>query len=197
MAEQSGGRRVVGAACRPECCRAGEPLPGVVARPNLSLVIPYRKGKAKTTDEPLHTVATRDSAALIAAPTIDIDDCRFRMLNLVIWRYGGPDAAVLIAGPGDDLAAESCGLGRMHLQVCPQRRRRRPIPTPNTTHVKARYSATPAPPSLEAARPPDRPSPARLVPPNRRQPTLHYRNLVLANRSRHRTLRPGSPCAVL
>lgn len=58
-----------------------EPLPGVVARPNLSLVIPYRKGKATTTDEPLHTVATRDSAALVAASTIDIDDCRFRMLK--------------------------------------------------------------------------------------------------------------------
>ena len=58
-----------------------EPLPGVVARPNLSLVIPYRKGKAKTTDEPLHTVATRDSAALVAADAIDIDDCRFRMLK--------------------------------------------------------------------------------------------------------------------
>jgi DNA (cytosine-5)-methyltransferase 1 len=61
-----------------------EPLPGIVARPNLSLVVPYRKGKAKTTDEPLHTVATRDSAALVAADAIDIDDCRFRMLNFVI-----------------------------------------------------------------------------------------------------------------
>jgi DNA (cytosine-5)-methyltransferase 1 len=58
-----------------------DPLPSVVARPNLSLVIPYRKGKAKTTGEPLHTVATRDSAALVAASTIDIDDCRFRMLT--------------------------------------------------------------------------------------------------------------------
>jgi len=36
-----------------------EPLPGIVARPNLSLVIPHRKGNVKTTDEPLHTVATR------------------------------------------------------------------------------------------------------------------------------------------
>ena len=42
-----------------------DPVPSVVARPNLSLVIPYRKGKAKTTAEPLHTVATRDSAALV------------------------------------------------------------------------------------------------------------------------------------
>lgn len=58
-----------------------DPVPSVVARPNLSLVIPYRKGKAKTTNEPLHTVATRDSAALLAASAIDIDDCRFRMLS--------------------------------------------------------------------------------------------------------------------
>jgi len=58
----------------------GEPLPGVVARPNLSLVIPYRKGRAKTTAEPLHTVATRDSAALVAA-AIDVEDCHFRMLK--------------------------------------------------------------------------------------------------------------------
>jgi DNA (cytosine-5)-methyltransferase 1 len=57
-----------------------DPMPGVVARPNLSLVIPYRKGKAKTVDEPLHTVATRDSAALVAA-AIDIADCHFRMLR--------------------------------------------------------------------------------------------------------------------
>lgn len=56
-------------------------VPSVVARPNLSLVIPYRKGKAKTTGEPLHTVATRDSAALVDASAIDIDDCRFRMLS--------------------------------------------------------------------------------------------------------------------
>jgi DNA (cytosine-5)-methyltransferase 1 len=58
-----------------------DPMPALVARPNLSLVIPYRKGKAKGTDEPLHTVATRESAALLAADTIDIDDCRFRMLK--------------------------------------------------------------------------------------------------------------------
>jgi DNA (cytosine-5)-methyltransferase 1 len=59
-----------------------DPLPGVVARPNLSLVIPYRKGRAKPTEQPLHTLATRDSAALLsAAADIDIDECRFRMLK--------------------------------------------------------------------------------------------------------------------
>jgi DNA (cytosine-5)-methyltransferase 1 len=58
-----------------------DPMPSVVARPNLSLVIPYRRGKAKTTNEPLHTLATHDSAALVAASVIDIDECRFRMLK--------------------------------------------------------------------------------------------------------------------
>ena len=58
-----------------------DPMPGVVARPNLSLVIPYRKGRAKPTGEPLHTVATRESAALLSAADIDIDECRFRMLK--------------------------------------------------------------------------------------------------------------------
>lgn len=58
-----------------------DPVPSIMARPNLSLVIPYRKGKAKTTDEPLHAVATHDSAALVATSQIDIADCRFRMLT--------------------------------------------------------------------------------------------------------------------
>jgi len=57
-----------------------DPMPGVVAKPNLSLVIPYRRGKAKTTGEPLHTLGTHDSAALVA-PAIDVDDCYFRMLQ--------------------------------------------------------------------------------------------------------------------
>ena len=47
-------------------------------------MIPYRKGKAKTTTEPLHTVAARDSAALVEACAIDIDDCRFRILSPLI-----------------------------------------------------------------------------------------------------------------
>jgi DNA (cytosine-5)-methyltransferase 1 len=59
-----------------------EPLPTIVAAPNVSLVIPFRRGKAKTTAEPLHTLATRDSAALVQ-PAIDPMDCSFRMLK---WR---------------------------------------------------------------------------------------------------------------
>jgi site-specific DNA-cytosine methylase len=42
------------------------------------LVIPYRRGEAKTTSEPVHTVATKDSAALVK-PALDVMDCRFRM----------------------------------------------------------------------------------------------------------------------
>lgn len=45
-----------------------------------ALVIPYRNAKAKTTAEPLHTVATIDSAALIQ-PAIAVEDCFFRMLQ--------------------------------------------------------------------------------------------------------------------
>jgi DNA (cytosine-5)-methyltransferase 1 len=57
-----------------------DPFPGVVARANLSLVIPYRKAKTKTTDEPLLTQATVESAGL-ASPAIDINDCHFRMVK--------------------------------------------------------------------------------------------------------------------
>lgn len=59
---------------------ASDAMPGVVARPNLSLVIPYRRAKAKTTGEPMHTMTTHDSAALVQ-PAIDVDDCMFRMLK--------------------------------------------------------------------------------------------------------------------
>ncbi|MGW3031162.1 DNA cytosine methyltransferase [Streptomyces sp. NPDC001178] len=46
-----------------------------------TLVIPYRKGNtAKTAGEPLHTMTTRDSAAVVRnAPAIE--DCYFRMLQ--------------------------------------------------------------------------------------------------------------------
>jgi DNA (cytosine-5)-methyltransferase 1 len=58
-----------------------EPMPVVVAKPNVSLVIPFRRGnRPRTTGEPLHTVSTHDSAAVVA-PAIDVDDCYFRMLQ--------------------------------------------------------------------------------------------------------------------
>lgn len=57
-----------------------DPFPGVVARTNLSLVVPYRKARTRTTDEPLLTQATVESAAL-ATPAVDIADCFFRMVK--------------------------------------------------------------------------------------------------------------------
>jgi DNA (cytosine-5)-methyltransferase 1 len=45
-----------------------------------ALVIPYRKAKPKTTREPLHTVSTVDSAALLS-PAVEIDDCYYRMIQ--------------------------------------------------------------------------------------------------------------------
>lgn len=45
-----------------------------------ALVIPYRKGRTRTTREPLHTVTTVDSAAL-ATYAPEIEDCYFRMLQ--------------------------------------------------------------------------------------------------------------------
>lgn len=45
-----------------------------------ALVIPYRKGRPTTTAEPVHTIATRDSAALVD-PADRVEDCRFRMLT--------------------------------------------------------------------------------------------------------------------
>jgi len=57
-----------------------DPFAGVVARTNLSLIIPYRRAKTKTTDEPLLTQATVEAAGL-ATPAIDINDCHFRMVK--------------------------------------------------------------------------------------------------------------------
>lgn len=45
-----------------------------------TLVIPYRKAGVRTAAEPVHTLATRDSAALVrSAPAVE--DCYFRMLK--------------------------------------------------------------------------------------------------------------------
>ncbi|MFE9250140.1 MULTISPECIES: DNA cytosine methyltransferase [Streptomyces] len=52
----------------------------VRTRARNTLVIPYRKAAPKTAGEPLHTLATRDSAAVVrSAPAIE--DCYFRMLQ--------------------------------------------------------------------------------------------------------------------
>jgi DNA (cytosine-5)-methyltransferase 1 len=44
------------------------------------LVIPYRNAAAKTTGEPLHTMSTKDSAALLG-PAPALDDCHYRMIQ--------------------------------------------------------------------------------------------------------------------
>lgn len=60
------------------------PLGAVTAVDHHSLVIPYRRtrdaARPKTTAEPLLTLGTRDSAALVA-PAIAVEDCWFRMLR--------------------------------------------------------------------------------------------------------------------
>lgn len=44
------------------------------------LVIPYRKGSAKPTSDPILTLGTRDSAALVR-PARSVEDCHFRMIQ--------------------------------------------------------------------------------------------------------------------
>ncbi|MET7918293.1 DNA cytosine methyltransferase [Streptomyces avermitilis] len=44
------------------------------------LVIPYRNAAAKSTGEPLHTLGTKDSAA-IASPAPLLEDCHYRMIQ--------------------------------------------------------------------------------------------------------------------
>ncbi|MET7890032.1 DNA cytosine methyltransferase [Streptomyces mirabilis] len=55
----------------------GGPVPAELRN---TLVIPYRKAAVKTAAEPVHTLSTRDSAALLrSAPAVE--DCFFRMLK--------------------------------------------------------------------------------------------------------------------
>lgn len=50
---------------------------------NHALVVPYRgkRSRATSTAEPLHTMATRDSAALVQPDDSDVAECRLRMLK--------------------------------------------------------------------------------------------------------------------
>lgn len=58
-----------------------QPVATVTAQGNHhALVIPYRNAATKTTGEPLHTLATRDSAGL-ARPAASVEDCHYRMLQ--------------------------------------------------------------------------------------------------------------------
>lgn len=58
-----------------------QPIGTVTAQGNHhGLVIPYRKGRTRTTDEPLLTMATHDSAGL-ARPAPSVEQCFYRMLS--------------------------------------------------------------------------------------------------------------------
>ena len=60
---------------------ATDPLATVTAQGNHhALVVPYRNAKARPADQPIHTLATRDSAALVR-PAVEVEDCCFRMLG--------------------------------------------------------------------------------------------------------------------
>lgn len=73
-----------GGYCSPEhnVSPAGEPFSAITTRDGHALVVPYRgrRSQPTTTAEPLHTMATKDSAALVR-PQPDIADCLFRMLK--------------------------------------------------------------------------------------------------------------------
>lgn len=56
--------------------------PGTEPADGFGLVIPYRAGnRPTTTRQPLHTVATRESAALVHPVKVTAEECRFRMLK--------------------------------------------------------------------------------------------------------------------
>lgn len=59
-----------------------EPLPAVVARANLSLVVPYRKGALphRAADAPMSTLTTREAHGVLDLAQ-QVEDCTFRMLS--------------------------------------------------------------------------------------------------------------------
>lgn len=59
---------------------ATEPLGAITAVDHHSLVIPYRRGRAKSTGEPLLTLGTHDSAGLCSIE-VAVENCYFRMLQ--------------------------------------------------------------------------------------------------------------------
>jgi DNA (cytosine-5)-methyltransferase 1 len=67
--------------------------------------VPYRgrRSRATTTGEPLHTLATRDSAALVQPDDPDVLECRLRMLkpreHLRAQRF--PDSYVVMGNQGE------------------------------------------------------------------------------------------------
>jgi DNA (cytosine-5)-methyltransferase 1 len=82
------------------------PLSSVVVRDHHALVVPYRgkRGHATTTGVPLHTLATRDSAALVQPDDLaDVAECRLRMLkpreHLRAQRF--PDSYIVTGNQGE------------------------------------------------------------------------------------------------
>jgi DNA (cytosine-5)-methyltransferase 1 len=60
----------------------GEPFGAVTTRDHHSLVIPYRRGaKPHRPTEPISTVATRDAHGLVQDVVVDVNECRYRMLQ--------------------------------------------------------------------------------------------------------------------
>jgi DNA (cytosine-5)-methyltransferase 1 len=97
-----------GGYCSPE--RNVEPIHGpigtVTASDTHALVVPYRgkRGHATTTRVPLHTLATRDSAALVQPDDLaDVAECRLRMLkpreHLRAQRF--PDSYIVTGNQGE------------------------------------------------------------------------------------------------
>jgi DNA (cytosine-5)-methyltransferase 1 len=60
----------------------GEPFGAATTRDHHSLVIPYRRGaKPHRPTEPISTVATRDAHGLVQDVVVDVNECRYRMLQ--------------------------------------------------------------------------------------------------------------------
>jgi DNA (cytosine-5)-methyltransferase 1 len=99
--------RNYGGYCQPQ--HNVEPVTGpvgtVTANDHHALVVPYRgrRSRATTTAEPLHTMATRDSAALVQPDDSDIAECRLRMLkpreHLRAQRF--PDSYIVTGNQGE------------------------------------------------------------------------------------------------
>jgi DNA (cytosine-5)-methyltransferase 1 len=79
------------------------PVSTVTVKDHHALVIPYRRGAATTTGRPFHTMATRDSAAIVQPDDADVAACRLRMLkpreHLRAQRF--PDTYIVTGNQGE------------------------------------------------------------------------------------------------
>lgn len=76
------------------------PLGTVVGKPNMSLVIPYRRGEKphRADGQPLSTVTTHQTHGYVGQAAVDVNDCHFRMLT---WREHADAQRIYFTGPGD------------------------------------------------------------------------------------------------